>query len=71
MGVVNEDPLPKGILYLGNDLLQNYFNQPLKSFSRNEMQFLVNGLERFKLLAISDEGGYMFGSVEIVNDTNT
>jgi len=63
VGVVSEEPLPKG-----NALLSNFFNSPLNQFNRNEWQVFVIGLERFKLLAVSDEGGYMYGSVEIVKD---
>jgi ATP-dependent Lon protease len=49
-------------------VLSNFFNGQVKTFSKDDAQLVVVGVDRFRVLHLSDEGDVLFASIEIIKD---
>lgn len=63
VGVAAEAPVVKQ-----ESLFSGLFNGGASNYSRNEWQLIIVGVERFKILNISDDTGVTYATIKIEND---
>ena len=69
VGVLSEEPTFSSTSYaVTESMITSFFNMPVNTQSRHEWQLLVVGVDRFRILSASDEGGFLYGSVEVLKD---
>lgn len=69
VGVLSEEPTFSSTRYsVADSVISSFFNMPVGGHSRHEWQLLVMGVDRFRILSASDEGGFLYGSVEVLKD---
>jgi ATP-dependent protease La (LON) substrate-binding domain len=66
VGVVGEMPIVRP-----EKIFSDFFNGGLANFSRNEWQLVILGVERFKILSISEDSGITYASIQVEKDTDT
>ena len=52
-------------------VFSGFFNGALNNFSRNEWQLIIMGVERFKILSISEDAGVSYASIKIEKDIDS
>lgn len=71
VGVIHESPVVRSKFNSGEVSITSFLNTPVASFSRNDSNIVAIGAERFKVLSVSEEGRYLWASIQIEKDTNT
>lgn len=66
VGVAQETPIMRS-----ESVFQNFFEGSFNSFSRQNWQLVVIGVERFKILSVSEDNGISYASIQIVKDKDT
>lgn len=69
VGVLSEEPTFSSNPHpVADNVISSFFSMPRGSQSRHEWQLVVVGVDRFRILSASDEGGFLYGSVEVLRD---
>ncbi|CAG9318274.1 LON_2 [Blepharisma stoltei] len=66
MGIVYDHPIAKK-----ENSQSNFFNNPMSSFSRKDSHIFAIGVERYKVLSMSEEGKTIWASIQLEKDTST
>ena len=66
MGIAAEAPVLRQ-----ESVFSGFFNGALNNFSRNEWQLIIMGVERFKILSISEDAGVSYASIKIEKDIDS
>lgn len=66
VGVLSETPVAKS-----ESIFSGFFDGNFRSFSRSEWQLIIVGVERFKILSISEDSGVNYASITIEKDVDS
>lgn len=66
VGIAAEAPVMRS-----ESIFSGIFSGSTSSFSRNEWQLIIIGVERFKILSISEDSGVTYASIKIEKDLDS
>lgn len=64
VSVIREESYVK----VSETVTSSFFNAQIKTFSKDDAQLVVVGIDRFRVLHLTEEGDVIFASVEIIKD---
>jgi ATP-dependent Lon protease len=63
VGIIQESPIARS-----ESIFSNFFDNSFNTFYSNDWQLIVIGVERFKILSMTEENGHYIASIQIEKD---